>query len=486
LNFSRDFPKAKVIKLEQNYRSTKNILANANSLISYNESGMPKKLWTDNETGEKLEITEVESDREEGDLIARKIREKMQSALPEGRQMRYSDFAVLYRMNAQSRSLEEAFMRHQIPYQIIGGTKFFSRKEIKDVLAYLRLILNPKDDLSFLRIINFPSRKIGKSTIQVLKNFAENYEMSFLEILEHVDDIEKLPDSKKKVLADFRELIMKSRENFEERQVSEILQEILDKTKLIEFLDDGTAEGESRAQNVREIFSVTSRYDTAEDSLASFLEGVALIADVDNMENKDAVTMMTMHSSKGLEFPHVFLPGWEEGIFPSSRSLSKKEDLEEERRLGYVAITRAQQTCSIFFAEKRLMFGQIQYGRPSPFLDELDEKCCERISSSSDLNFSTGAKSGLRRYSENPAKKSRVVSSNSRDFELMNNQPKTRKEALFGVTENETGYQTSDKIAHASFGEGTIVMVNGDTLTVAFPGIGLKKISASVAPIEKI
>ena len=482
LNFSRDFPKAKVIKLEQNYRSTKNILANANSLISYNESGMPKKLWTDNETGEKLEITEVESDREEGDLIARKIREKMQSVLPEGGQMRYSDFAVLYRMNAQSRSLEEAFMRHQIPYQIIGGTKFFSRKEIKDVLAYLRLILNPKDDLSFLRIINFPSRKIGKSTIQVLKNFAENYEMSFLEILEHVDDIEKLPDSKKKVLADFRELIMKSRENFEERQVSEILQEILDKTKLIEFLDDGTAEGESRAQNVREIFSVTSRYDTAEDSLASFLEGVALIADVDNMENKDAVTMMTMHSSKGLEFPHVFLPGWEEGIFPSSRSLSKKEDLEEERRLGYVAITRAQQTCSIFFAEKRLMFGQIQYGRPSPFLDELDEKCCERISSSQD--FSGRDSLPKRLYGkQNSAKFSK--SAKTPHLGVFN-APKTRKEALFGVTENETGYKTSDKISHANFGEGTVVMVNGDTLTVAFPGIGLKKISASVAPIEKI
>ncbi len=492
LNFSRDFPQAQVIKLEQNYRSTKNILANANSLISYNETGMPKKLWTDNETGEKLEITEVESDREEGNLIARKIREKMQQPpqsprLAGGRQMNYSDFAVLYRMNAQSRSLEEAFMRHQIPYQIIGGTKFFSRKEIKDVIAYLRLVLNPKDDLSFLRVINFPSRKIGKSTIQVLKNFAENYGISFLEILEHVEEIDQLPAKKKEVLAKFRDLIQKSRENLETKQVSEILQEILDKTKLLEALDDGTAEGESRAQNVREIFSVTSRYDTADDSLAAFLEGVALIADVDNMENKNAVTLMTIHSSKGLEFPYVFLPGWEEGIFPSSRSLSKKEDLEEERRLGYVAITRAKKKCEILYTKKRLMFGQFNYPVPSPFLDELDEKCCERKN-----EHGRDAPPGRLYGKQNPAKKSFSSSSNldhfsqNNKFELMGKTPKTREEALFGVAKNDTGYQTSDKISHATFGEGTVVMVNGDTLTVAFPGIGLKKISASIAPIEKL
>ena len=481
LNFSRDFPKAKVIKLEQNYRSTKNILANANALISYNETGEHKNLWTENDSGDKLLITEAESDKEEGNLIASKIKEQ----IIEGAS--YSDFAILYRMNAQSRSLEEALMRRQIPYQIIGGTKFFSRKEIKDVIAYLRLIMNPKDDLSFLRIINFPARKIGKSTIEVLQNFAKNYDMSFLEILEHVGDIEKLPDSKKKVLTDFYNLIMKSRENLSEKSVSEILEKVLDYTKIIDFLDDGTSEGESRAQNVREIFSVTGRYDTAEDSLFAFLEGVALIADVDNMENKDAVTMMTVHSSKGLEFPSVFLPGWEEGIFPSSRSQSKQEDLEEERRLGYVAITRAKQKCDILYTKKRLMFGQFQYPLPSPFLDELDEKCCERISSSSDLSFSISSKSGLRRYSGNPAKNPRIVSSsNSREFELMNNAPKTKKEAIFGVSDNETEFNTSDKIKHASFGEGMIIMVNGDTLTVAFPGIGLKKISASVAPIEKL
>ena len=483
LNFSRDFPKAKVIKLEQNYRSTKNILANANSLISYNETGMPKKLWTDNETGEKLEITEVESDREEGDLIARKIRDKIN----EGGS--FSDFAVLYRMNAQSRSLEEAFMRRQIPYQIIGGTKFFSRKEIKDVIAYLRLVLNPKDNLSFLRVINFPSRKIGKSTIKVLKDFAENYDMSFLEILEHVSDIDKLPEKKKVVLADFRKMIMKSRENLEDKTVSTILENILEEIKLIEYLDDGTSEGESRAQNVREIFSVTSRYDAADDSLASFLEGVALIADVDNMENKDAVTMMTVHSSKGLEFPHVFLPGWEEGIFPSSRSLSKKEDMEEERRLGYVAITRAEKKCDILYTKKRLMFGQFSYPMSSPFLNELSEKCCERISL--DSTFSGVRAITNRPYgNQNSAKFSKKLESkspfSSGADSLSTYVPKTREEALFGVTKNDTGYQTSDKIAHASFGEGTVVMVNGDTLTVAFPGTGLKKISASVAPIEKI
>ncbi len=485
LNFSRDFPKAQVIKLEQNYRSTKNILANANSLISYNETGMPKKLWTDNEAGELVEITETESDKEEGNLIARKIREKMQppqSPLSGGRQMRYSDFAVLYRMNAQSRSLEEAFMRRQIPYQIIGGTKFFSRKEIKDVLAYLRLVLNSKDDLSFLRVINFPSRKIGKSTIEVLKNFAGNYEMSLLEVLEHVLDIEQLPFKKREVLKNFYDLIQKSREISTEKTVSEVLEKILQETKIIEHLDDGTAEGESRAQNVREIFSVTSRYDHAENSLEAFLEGVSLIADVDNMENKDAVTMMTIHSAKGLEFPHVFLPGWEEGIFPSSRALSKKEDLEEERRLGYVAITRAQEKCDILYTKKRLMFGNFQYPLPSPFLDELNEKCCERKS-----ELSTDSLPKRLYEKQNPAKFSSSKKSIRTGHDLsLQNMPKTREEALFGVSKNETGYQPSDKIRHASFGEGTVVMINGDTLTVAFPGTGLKKISATVAPIEKL
>lgn len=488
LNFEKDFPDANVIKLEQNYRSSANILANANALISHNETGRPKNLWTDHDAGEPVKIMEVFNEKEEGNLVAQNIQELVRAG-----ENKFADFSILYRMNAQSRALEEAMMRHQIPYQIVGGTRFFDRKEIKDIIAYLRLIFNPRDDLSFLRIINTPSRKLGAATIDTVKKFAENYSMSLFEILEEVESIESLNASKKQTLADFRDLIKGLQKIAQDNPISILLDKLIEKTNFMKHLDDGTMEGESRQQNVRELFSVAQRYDATENPLADFLEGVALIADVDKLDDKDdSVTLMTVHASKGLEFPHVFLPGWEEGIFPSNMSrMSSQEDFEEERRLGYVAITRAEKTCTILHAKQRMVFGQVNYSSPSLFLSELDENCIERHGQKQDF-YSPRAKSNFghaKSFFRDPEKKSADFSakrSKRSDKALFASTPKTKTEALFGVSENSTEYKISDRVMHKEWGTGTIIQISGDILTIAFPGVGVKKIVASISPIEKV
>lgn len=468
LNFSRDFPQAKVVKLEQNYRSTGNILNNANCLISYNETGQEKNLWTENEVGEPIHIHEVGNEKEEGNFIARHIRDLKDSGAAE-----FSDCTILYRMNAQSRALEEAFMRHQIPYQIVGGTKFFDRREIKDIIAYLRLIFNPRDDVAFLRVINVPTRKLGQATIDVIKKYSEHYTMSLFEVLEQIDEMDELPESKKVVLRDFRDLIRKMQKLTKNEPLSILLDRLIEAIGYMKYLDDGTSEGEARQQNVQELFSVAGKYDSADDSLAAFLEGVALIADVDQYQDSaDRVTFMTIHTSKGLEFPMVFLPGWEDGIFPSSNAQFSNEQLEEERRLGYVALTRAQKKCMILHARSRMLFGKSDYSSPSKFLSELDDKCIKRESA-----VPTGSFYRRRKYDEGLEE----AKSNILDFT-----PKTKREAIFGVQEKSSEFSVGSRIRHAEFGEGTIIQISGDVLSVAFSGQGIKKIVGSVAPIEVV
>jgi len=470
LNFEKDFPDSQVITLEQNYRSSSNILANANMLIGYNQTGHRKKLWTENEEGEKIHVHELHNEKAEGEFVAEEVRKMKDDGL-----VNYSDCAILYRMNAQSRALEEAFMRRQIPYQIVGGTRFFDRKEIKDIVAYLRLIFNPRDDIAFLRIINVPARKIGPATIEVVKKYAENYTMSLLEVLGNTDGMEELSDSKKEVLKKFYTQIQALQKVAEKEPISILLDRLIEKIEYVKYLDDGSGEGEARIQNVQELFSVATRYDIADDSLAAFLEGVALISDLDNL-NKDAdsVTMMTIHASKGLEFPVVFLPGWEDGIFPSSSSQFSADQLEEERRLGYVAITRSEKKCTILHAQQRMLFGKTEYGAPSKFISELDDACTEhnriaKLSHSSSSPYSRRAPdAGLAKARES----------------ILSAPPKNRKEALFGISENETEYQIGTRIRHAEWGEGTIIQIAGDVLSVAFSGRGIQKIVASVAPIE--
>ena len=461
LNFETDFPDATVVKLEQNYRSSANILNNANHLISFNQTGREKNLWTEQDAGDPVYVQEVFDEREEGQHIAQLIKDQ---DLP------LSQICILYRMNAQSRAIEEALMRAQIPYQIVGGTRFFDRREVKDVIGYLRLIFNPKDDVSFMRVINTPSRKLGAATLQIIKNYSNEYQLSLFEVLEHIDDIGELNATKKNALKDFRNLIKRLQSVTREKPISLVLDDIVETTGFFKWLDDGTGEGEARIENVRELSSVAGRYDSADDSLAAFLEGVALISDLDQVEDgQESVTLMTVHASKGLEFPVVFLPGWEEGIFPSSSSQFSPEQLEEERRLGYVAITRAEKKCYISHARQRMLFGQRDFTSPSKFISELDENCIShQAAASKDLGF------GQTRKKVNF------------DHPLLNRMPKSKSEAIFGVAENETQFKSGDRIKHAEFGMGTVIQVSGDVIEAAFTGIGLKKIVASVAPIEKI
>ncbi len=464
LNFEADFPDATVVKLEQNYRSSGNILNNANQLIGYNQTGRKKNLWTESDPGDPIQIYEVFDEREEGQHIATQVKQLESDGQP------LSQMAILYRMNAQSRAIEEALMRAQIPYQIIGGTRFFDRREIKDVIAYLRLIFNPRDDVSFLRVINVPSRKLGVATLEIVKRYSNEYGLSLFQILEHVDDIAELNEGKKFALREFREMIYRLQDYAKDKPISLLLDMVVEETNFLKWLDDGTGEGEARQQNVRELSSVAGRYDSADNSLAAFLEGVALISDLDRMNDDiESITLMTIHAAKGLEFPTVFLPGWEEGMFPSSSSQFSPEQLEEERRLAYVALTRAEEKCFISHARQRMLFGQRDFSSPSKFLSELNEDCVERhTAASKDLGF------GSRRKKVNF------------DHPLLSRQPKTKNEAIFGIAENETEYKSGDRIKHAEWGEGTIIQVSGDVIEAAFAGMGLKKIVASVAPIERI
>lgn len=465
LNFEKDFPDAQVIRLEQNYRSTKNILKNANALISHNKSGLKKNLWTENEPGEKVSLVQVSDERNEGDFIAQKIK-----SLKENQKISYCDTAILYRMNAQSRALEEAFMRYQIPYQIIGGTRFFDRKEIKDIIAYLRIIFNPRDDVSFLRIINVPTRKIGPASLESLKKFSFKKQISLFETAERVDEISELSLPKQKIISDFITLIKNLQKKSASLPITNVIDELIQAIAYEKHLDDGTAEGEARIQNVKELLSVANKYDSADHPLESFLEGVALIADIDNYEEQgDKVTLMTIHASKGLEFPVVFLPGWEEGIFPSTNAEFDPEQMEEERRLGYVALTRAQKKCFILSAKERMLFGRTQYGQMSKFINELDPTCTEQESTLTTGNLYTRRRKdpGVEKFEE-----------------LFKAPPESRKEALWGIKEKKSSFSTGQKIQHAEFGTGTILRVSGDVLSISFKEHGFKKIVGSVAPIE--
>jgi DNA helicase-2/ATP-dependent DNA helicase PcrA len=483
LNFEKDFPDATVIKLEQNYRSTGNILANANSLINKNETGRKKRLWTDKEKGDSVEVIETFNEKEEGNLIASRITEVVtppNSPSNEGdfsQNISYGDVAVLYRMNAQSRSIEEALLRKQIPYQIVGGVRFFDRREIKDIIGYLRLIFNAKDDLSFLRIVNVPKRKLGAATIETIKSFARNYDMSLLEILEHVQDIPGLNQKKKDTLEGFQKLILELQRIADDKPISILLDRVVEKTDFLKSLDDGTDEGESRQQNVKELFSVAARYDAADNPLADFLEGVALISDLDKLNaDQEAVTLMTIHASKGLEFPYVFLPGWEAGVFPGKKAEFDFEQLEEERRLGYVAITRAEKNCCILHTKQRTLFGKTEYSSPSKFLGELDESAIVRTG---------GIGMGVGAHSFRSAHGNRLPQAKDKNTPLFPGSDPNRHK-IFGTSLQSSDYTISDRVMHPTLGKGTVIKISGDILSIAFAGKGIKKLLASVAPITKI
>lgn len=457
LNFEKDYPDAKIVLLEQNYRSTQNILDAAHAIIAKNEKRKDKQLWTEKVGGEKVIERALENERGEAEFIGNQIKELLAAHETPS----YKDFVILYRTNAQSRVLEEAFLRYGIPYKIIGGIKFYQRKEVKDMIAYLRIIQNPNDSVSLFRIINTPTRKIGTKTIETIQAFAYQHGISFFEAMERVEEIIELGLSKVQAVQKFAQLIKELQKVNTEFSASGIIKHVLDTSGYKKFIDDGTIEGESRLENIYELISVASKYDNLEASmsLSIFLEEIALIADVDTLDTQDnAVTLMTIHSAKGLEFPIVFIAGLEEGLLPHSQSLLERDELEEERRLMYVAMTRAKERLYLLRAKSRMLYGEVHNNTPSQFLTDIPS---EIIDSDMEQHRSHRELVGELGYTPIP-------------YEEYDEE---------GVILNE-----GDKVTHASFGEGAVVSVTGGVATVAFnnPKYGIKKLALSVAPLKKI
>jgi DNA helicase-2/ATP-dependent DNA helicase PcrA len=375
LDFQTDYPKCKVFRLEQNYRSTGKILKAANSVIVHNKRKLDKKLWTENRDGEELTALECETDRDEGYKIVQRIRDE---SIRDKLQLK--DFVVLFRTNYQSRALEEAFNRGGIPYTIVGGVAFYRRREIKDILAYLKLIVNHSDDESFLRVVNFPARGIGDVTLDYLRSFAQQNRIMQTEALKRIDEIVEIQPRQRNQLKEFGKLIEKYSKLKGELSISELIRSLTDETGIVRTLkDESTPESQSRIENIQEFLAGIEEFHTEnpEGTLQDFLTEVSLVADVDRWDTKrNSVTLMTVHAAKGLEFPVVFVSGLEEGLFPLS---SKDQDeLEEERRLFYVAITRAKKKVYLSYVKQRFRFGKISFQSPSRFLSEIESDLLER------------------------------------------------------------------------------------------------------------
>ena len=464
LNFEDEYGNARVIRLEQNYRSTSNILDAANAVIKNNRGRKGKTLWTDNGTGEKISVFTADDERGEARYIADRILENVKNGA------KFSDHAVLYRMNAQSGSVENVFARSGIAYRVIGGLRFFDRKEIKDVIAYLQLVNNNNDDLRLRRIINEPKRGIGETTMSNAAQIAAELGISLFEVIKRADEFAALSRAAVR-LRSFCDIIDELTEMSADISVSELLAEILEKTGYRQYLTESGEEPEKqeeRLQNVAEFASTIAQYeqDAQEPSLSDFLEQTALVSDIDSLdESEDRVVLMTIHSAKGLEFNNVFLIGMEEGIFPGNQSIySGAEEMEEERRLAYVAITRAKKTLTVTNAYMRMLFGSTNRNMPSRFLKEIPEELCSFEGyrrAPAKYEYSSGRTSYLdiNAYSKAPAA------------------PKT----------SAAKYAAGQKVSHKVFGEGLILSVKpmgGDTLLeVAFNTVGTKKLMAAYAKL---
>lgn len=469
LTFEKDYPSAHVILLEQNYRSTKRILEAANSVIQNNASRKEKNLWTENDEGEKLLFHVASDDRDEAFFIMNQMKElKMEG-------MDYGQMAVLYRTNAQSRGLEEMLLKSNIPYKMVGGTKFYERKEIKDVLAYLRLIANPDEDISFVRVVNEPKRGIGAATIDKLGDFADMQGVSLMDAIRDIELSGIAPRTATK-LADFRQMMMDLRQMADYLSISELVEEVLKKTGYEEMLKiEKTLEAESRLENLQEFLSVAQNFEKESDeqTLVAFLTDLTLVSDLDSLDEVDEshqVTLMTLHSAKGLEFPVVFLIGMEEGLFPHSRALNDEEEMEEERRLAYVGITRAEKRLYLTRAQSRMLYGRFQNNPESRFLHELPETLLER--------------SGKARK---PMPWNPVESPGKLPVNGFSSKPKPKLAQSSGA--ETVGWNVGDKANHKKWGQGTVVQTRGEgdqlEVDIAFPEVGIKRLLAKFAPIEK-
>ena len=474
LSFEKTFPHAKVIRLEQNYRSTKTILGAANAVIGHNENRKGKTLWTENPTGEKVRFHVASSEQDEAGYIVQKI----QDGVAAGR--KYSDFAVLYRMNSQSNTLERVFTKSGVPHRVLGGLRFFDRKEIRDMVAYLSVVSNPNDQTRMLRIINVPKRSIGDKTVEQAVGIAEGIDENLFYVLEHADEFEPLARVASK-LKDFAAMVRSLSEQVsQEPDLGELYQLLLEKTGYLEALAaSGEEDAQDRIDNVMELKSNLIRYQEdggEEATLAGYLEEVSLLADIDNYDSSsDSVVMMTMHSSKGLEFPVVFLPGFEEGIFPGMQVIYSPSEIEEERRLAYVAITRAKEELYLVSADSRVIFGSSQRNRPSRFLGEIPEELVEQSRTHDwkkpDFGVSLPVSSS----------ETRAVSAESaRSFGTRSAPPAQKGPSLF---------RAGDSVLHKTFGSGMVLsatpMGNDTLLEIAFDRVGTKKLMANFARLEK-
>ena len=435
LNFEKDYKNAKIILLEQNYRSTKNILSAANSVIKNNKHRKDKKLWTNNSDGEKIKLKRCSDEKEEAEYVVSNIKKLIDKGV------QLEEIAILYRTNAQSRNIEESLLRENIPYKVVGSFYFYNRKEIKDLICYLKLIYNTDDDISLNRIINVPKRGIGLKTMENLTMQANLLNDSIFNVIEKGKELE------------FKKIILSLREESEDLSLTELVDLILDKTGIRKELElEDSIESQSRLENLEEFKSITKNFEDKYGviSLSEFLDEISLVSDIEEHKNQtDVVTLMTVHSSKGLEFDYIFLCGLEEGIFPHSMSLIDSEDVEEERRLCYVAMTRAKKDLYLINAKKRLLYGQENYNSPSRFIKEIDDKYLHKL----DNNFLNIHK----------------------------------KKSIFDRVDNNEEYRLGDKVVHDEFMEGVIITIDKSILTIAFPHpYGIKKIMKGHKSIKKV
>ena len=465
LDFEKDYPNCTSIKLEQNYRSTKIILDAANAVIENNEGRPKKNLWTDKTEGAKIQHFTAQSEHEEAAFIGDTIAKKHDiHGVP------YGDMAILYRTNAQSRVLEEALIKRALPYTMVGGTKFYDRKEIKDVLAYLRVLYNPFDDLSLLRIINVPKRSIGATTVAKLQDYARANGTSLFMTLTQLHLVDSIKGKTKEKLEEFGILIFTLVAEMEDRTVLDILESILDRTGYLAQLEESTdPQDQARAENIGELLSVAKDFQDTNPSgtVEDFLEQVALVNDVDSFEQEESkVTLMTLHAAKGLEFPIVFLGGLEEGLFPHSRTLMNPEEIEEERRLAYVGITRAEKELYISNATTRTVFGRTSSYLPSRFIDEIPEELVD----------------GLRAKRKVPDDIKRHVPQHMSVTSRPVTKPIVRNEVI-------ADWKIGDTAIHSKWGDGKVINVAGEgagmKLTIEFPTQGVRVVMAKFAPVKK-
>ena len=501
LNFEKDFPGTKIIKLEQNYRCTGNILKAANAVIKNNEVKYAKKLWTENEIGKLPRVYLADNEYDEGSYIVEQIEH-----LKREEYYKYSDFAILYRMNTQSRAIEDIFRRENIPYKIIGGLKFYERKEIKDIIAYLRLIQNTSDNLSLKRIINEPKRGIGKTSLDSIEELANNEGISMYKIIKDAQQygLNRIYLKSR----DFINVIEELRQKQKDLTISELIKLTLKKTGYMQALkDEKTIEAENRIENLDEFLTVAIEFEEqfAENTLADFLEGITLSSDLDNMEEtEDSVTLMTLHSAKGLEFPVVFLVGMEEGIFPGYKSIGEPKELEEERRLCYVGITRAKENLFLTCSKKRTIFGSTSCNAVSRFLKEIPKELLDGYeeafgdnenNSFKDTNYTWtyGNNNGnVKTFKINQEEPVAVAASNKTGYNF-----RTAESFLSSLTKSNKNnncdlskYKEGQRVFHKKFGEGTISIIEpeGEDLKVDinFDKVGHKRLMAKYAGLEVI